>query len=153
MMSSSLGPKIYLRGAILHMLKYGGLGHRPLLYEELILGESYWCSLHIYMFLWETHQHLAFNQNCFFANGDVKYHLQFGYSKPKPFLSQKHSIYVHKSNSLKLEVPEVQASIPLIIIIIHQVVVLEYHPTLCRSLKRKEKGKKGGGGLSASRAG
>ena len=36
-MSSSFGPKIYLRGAILHTPIYGGIGHRPLLSEELVL--------------------------------------------------------------------------------------------------------------------
>ena len=58
-MSSSLGPKIYLRGAKLHILTYGGLGHRPLLCEELMLFgvemdiTAYLCVL------WKTHPHLA----------------------------------------------------------------------------------------------
>ena len=42
MTSSSLGPKIYLRGAIQHTLIYGGLGHRPLLSEELMIVGSSW---------------------------------------------------------------------------------------------------------------
>ena len=42
MMSSSFGPKIHLRGALLHTLTYGGLGHRPLLSEELVLVGFLW---------------------------------------------------------------------------------------------------------------
>jgi len=36
-MSSGNGPKIYLRGAKLSILKYGGLGHRPLTLERFAL--------------------------------------------------------------------------------------------------------------------
>ena len=54
--------------------------------------------------------------------------------------------------SCKFEVREVQASIPHISIILHQVMILEHHSTLCSSFKRKEK-EKGGGGFSAPTAG
>ena len=36
-MSFGNGPKIYLRGAKPSILKYGGLGHRPLSFERLAL--------------------------------------------------------------------------------------------------------------------
>ena len=36
-MSFGNGPKIYLRGAKPSILKYGGLGHRPLTLERLVL--------------------------------------------------------------------------------------------------------------------
>ena len=39
-MSSGSEPEIYLRGVIPHTLIYGGLGHRPPPYEELIFSVS-----------------------------------------------------------------------------------------------------------------
>ena len=56
MTSSSFGPKIYLRGAIQYTLIYGGLGHRPLLSEELMLVGASWIYFAIIVLLWEiTH--------------------------------------------------------------------------------------------------
>ena len=40
MMSSGSEPKIHLRGLTPHMLIYGGLGHHPLPFEELVFSCS-----------------------------------------------------------------------------------------------------------------
>ena len=60
MTGSSHGPKIYLRGAILHTPIYGGFGHRPLLSEELVLVGALWTYFAILVLIWENHSLLAF---------------------------------------------------------------------------------------------
>ena len=48
-MSFGNGPKIYLRGAKPSILKYGSLGHRPLLLERLAL--THVCHLLVFSLL------------------------------------------------------------------------------------------------------
>ena len=77
-MSSSLGPKIYLRGVKLHILTYGGLGHRPLLCEKLMLvGVLKWSSIAYLDILMENISTLGYLTCLHYASMDVKYHLQF----------------------------------------------------------------------------
>lgn len=86
MTSSSLGPKIYLRGAKLQILIYGGLGHRPLLNEEVIWFGAYMAFIaHLYVLMENTSTLVHFS--CLhFASVNEKYHHSLS-SKPKPFLS------------------------------------------------------------------
>ena len=88
MTSSWFGPKIYLRGAKPHILIYGGLGHRPLLSEEL---ELVWdlCMYIAYLYVpMENTSSLGYLFVCIFASVDVKYHVE-SKSEPKPLLPQK----------------------------------------------------------------
>ena len=59
MTSSGGEPKIYLRGVTPHTLIHGGLGHRHLLCEDLILLEPYGLFFPIRWFLWKTHSNDA----------------------------------------------------------------------------------------------
>ena len=85
MTSSSLGPKIYLRGAKLQILIYGGLGHRPLLSGELMLfglQMDFIAYLHVLMEYTYTFGHFI----CLhLAYVGVKYQHRLS-SNPKPFL-------------------------------------------------------------------
>ena len=71
MTNSSFEPKIHLCGVKLHILTYGGLGHRPLLSEELVLfgvfTEFYCISMWFYgkhIHTWSFHLFALCNCGC-----------------------------------------------------------------------------------------
>ena len=75
MTSSSLGPMIYLRDAKLQILIYGGLGHHPLLIEELMLFGVLMDFIAYLCVLMENTSTLGHFICLHFAIVDVKYHL------------------------------------------------------------------------------
>ena len=100
----------YIFAVSCHNLLHGGLGHRPLPYEELVLLVSYCLLFANLLFLWETHSILAFIE---FASCklSVKYHpslwnLSQAPSCPKTCSSCHMHVHHHKLASLSNGGPE-----------------------------------------------
>ena len=99
MTSSGGEPKIYLRGVTPHKLIHGGLGHRPLLYEELVLLDFICKSFGVFgPFRWFYGKHTQLGISLFDScKLECEVTMSVWQSYPKPIFPKNTPSYAHKS--------------------------------------------------------